>query len=75
MLAIVLALLIVTNGVTYYLVKRQANKTTQDAHQLADQAQEQLETFKAENQSLKQEAADLRYKNRELEKDLASMKR
>ena len=75
MLAIVLALLLLTNFVTYYVMHLRTKKTLHQLSSKAEESEQALATFKDENQTLRQELADLRYKNRELEKDLAAAKR
>ena len=75
MLAIVLALLLATNTITYFIVSNKSKKITQAALDASQQSEQDLAAFKKENQDLRQELADLRYKNRELEKDLAAAKR
>ena len=75
MLAIVVALLLATNTITVlYLNQKYTKQTFKTATKLTETRATLAEQIK-ESQLLKQELADLKYKCKELEKDLTAAKR
>ena len=75
MLAIVIALLIISNMITFFLCKPKKSENPQLLSEQVEQLEQSLAEAGTELKDLKQALADSRYKARELEKDLAQVKR
>ena len=75
MLAIVIALLIVSNAITYFLCKPNKRDNPKLLSEQVEQLEQSLAEAGTELKDLKQALADSRYKASELEKDLAQAKR
>jgi len=67
--------LIITNLLTYYCIKRKFHSQSLESAKQSDELKSLCEGYKQENQGLKQDLADLKYKHKELEKDLAAAQR
>ena len=75
MLAFVIALFLLTNATTFFVVRRHYSKISKKAENTLQSNEEKMKATMLESQKIKQALADITYKNRELEKDLASARR
>lgn len=57
--------------VSYFLLARPVRKSLQQHQEHIKESQTMLETAQQERDQMKQQIADLEYKNKELEKDLS----
>lgn len=68
-------LLAITNLFTAWVIKNKYQNMVKQAVEETIRENSEAEAAKKENQTLKQEMADIRYRNKELEKDLAASQR